>query len=329
MTSSKLRLKYTVFDVFTNTPWAQGNPLAVIQLTKETAKQISQEQKHLIAREFNFSETTFLHDYSDGDTEGHATKRTVDIFTKTKQIPFAGHPTIGTAAYCFNHVFHHDSEGGILIAKAGEIHIRRDRGTGLIGADIPCSNYRVHSQGLGRVERASIVQQHPELQGISESLAHDFPVISIAGGLYFIPVEIELLETMASLRPARPPPDATKVLDEGFSGALGGTMFYHELSSTDDAHRFRVRRMTSIGEEDLATGSAACAFSVWQSQVRSRERPEAGLEKKTIRYEIEQGVEMGRRSEIIVDVTLNDDLRPKKVILSGHAAEVMKGELII
>lgn len=181
--ASKLHLKYTVFDVFTGSPWSQGNPLAVVQLNKESARQITQEQKQLIAREFNFSETTFLHNHSDGNVEEEEAKKTVDIFTKTKEVPFAGHPTIGTAAYCFYHVFHHDSEGGTLTTKAGDIPVRLDHGTGLIGADIPSHNYRIHSGGSGRVERASLIREHPELRDISESLPRDFQVISIAGGL--------------------------------------------------------------------------------------------------------------------------------------------------
>lgn len=73
-------------------------------------------------------------------------------------------------------------------------------------------------------------------------------------------------------------------------------MFYHEISSPGDSRRFRVRRMTSLGEEDPATGSAACAFSVWQTQRKYRDNPEKDLSHRTTRYEIEQGVEMGRVS---------------------------------
>jgi predicted PhzF superfamily epimerase YddE/YHI9 len=101
------------------------------------------------------------------------------------------------------------------------------------------------------------------------------------------------------MNPAKPP-DVTHILDEDFIGPIGGgVMFYCELSSTSDLNRFQVRRMTSGGEEDPATGSAACAFSVWQSQAKCRGNPKAGLWKKTMRYEIQQGVEMGRVSSEI------------------------------
>jgi PhzF family phenazine biosynthesis protein len=180
MAHSKLHLKYSVLDVFTNYSWSKGNPLAIVHLTKETAAQITQEQKQLIAREFNFHETTFLHDCFEGDVGGQELRKRVDIFTKLIEVPFAGHPTIGTAAYCFNHVFPNMSEGGTLITKAGEISVRRDP-DGLVGADIPCHNYRVHSKGS--VAKQAIIQQHPELQCYSTTLPPNFPVISIAKGL--------------------------------------------------------------------------------------------------------------------------------------------------
>ncbi|KAJ5833289.1 hypothetical protein N7474_001600 [Penicillium riverlandense] len=336
MAHPKLHLEYSVLDVFTNCSWSKGNPLAIVRLTKEAAAQITQEQKQLIAREFNFHETTFLHDYVEGGAGRQELRKRVDIFTKLMEVPFAGHPTIGTAAYCFNHVFLDMSEDGTLITKAGEISVRRDP-DGLVGADIPCHNYRVHSKRSGRVEKQAIIQQHPELQCHSTTLLPNFPVISIAKGLLltwaytfsFIPIKIDSLETLAEINPAKPP-DVTQVLDEDFTGPIGGgVMFYCELSSTGDLNRFQVRRMTSGGEEDPATGSAACAFSVWQSQAKCRENPEAALWKKTMRYEIQQGVEMGRKSDIIVDVTLNNDLHPQKVVLLGYAAETMSGELVI
>lgn len=182
MAAPCLTLKYTVLDVFTKNPWSQGNPLAVVQLTKDAAEHITQDQKQLIAREFNFSETTFLHDYADADSTV-AAKTKFDIFTKTVEVAFAGHPTIGTATFCFNHVFERNSEKGTLVAKAGEITVRRDRESGLVGADVPCHNYRVHSRGPGRLEKKAVIQQFPMLQRVSDSLDSHFQLISIAKGL--------------------------------------------------------------------------------------------------------------------------------------------------
>lgn len=98
---------------------------------------------------------------------------------------------------------------------------------------------------------------------------------------------------MALLCAAKPPP-VDHVLDSDFAGAVGGIMFYYEILSPEDggdARNFRVRRMTSGGEEDPATGSAACAFGVWMSQKALSQGTANG---RKFGYVIEQGVEMGR-----------------------------------
>ena len=83
------RLQYTTYDVFTQIPF-KGNPLAIVKIPEESA--LSKSEKQTIAREFNYSETVFLHD---GEHESSSI-RGVDIFTVTEELPFAGHPVIGT-----------------------------------------------------------------------------------------------------------------------------------------------------------------------------------------------------------------------------------------
>ena len=78
--------EYLVYDVFTDTPFA-GNPLAVIP----EAVGLAEGDLQRIAREFNFSETTFVYPPEDASCDAR-----VRIFTPTQEIPFAGHPTIGT-----------------------------------------------------------------------------------------------------------------------------------------------------------------------------------------------------------------------------------------
>ncbi|KAF2419768.1 Diaminopimelate epimerase-like protein [Tothia fuscella] len=289
-----LTISYTVLDVFTQTPWSRGNPLAIVPLNSTNPALITQEQKQLIAREFNFSETTFLYVEDDENGSGGTTRIKFDIFTKTVEVPFAGHPTIGTAFYCFEHVFPRGTTEG---------------GTG-----------EVHRFGKGLILKEEVLESHPELETVGSTLQDGYQIISIAKGLYFVPIEVPSLEVMATLRPAKPPP-MSHLLDYDFAGAIGGLMFYHELSREGLRRTFRVRRMTSLGEEDPATGSAACAFGVWMSGKRGISGP--------FRYEIEQGVEMGRASTIVVDVDFSTDGKPEKVVLSGHAVRAMKGELNI
>lgn len=89
-TSSK-PFDFVTFDVFTETRF-KGNPLAIVWVPRNVS--LEQEAKQKIAREFNLSETVFLYDIEDRSLD-----RKIDIFIPTKEIPFAGHPTIGTICY--------------------------------------------------------------------------------------------------------------------------------------------------------------------------------------------------------------------------------------
>jgi PhzF family phenazine biosynthesis protein len=88
MASSSKKLDFAIVDVFTDKRY-KGNPLAVVRVP--ASSNLTQEQKQNIAREFNLSETTFLHEPA-GNESG---VWTVDIFTINEELPFAGHPTIG------------------------------------------------------------------------------------------------------------------------------------------------------------------------------------------------------------------------------------------
>jgi PhzF family phenazine biosynthesis protein len=92
-----MRFDFTTLDVFTTTRYV-GNPLAVIRVPASLRDQLTEEQKQTIAREFNLSEVTFLHEPTkDSDTVEF------DIFTPLARMSFAGHPTIGTATYVAQH----------------------------------------------------------------------------------------------------------------------------------------------------------------------------------------------------------------------------------
>lgn len=87
------QLEFVTLDVFTTTPF-KGNPLGVVHLPPPTASApaLSQAQKQAIAREFNLSETVFVHDVSPGSEEESSNTRRIDIFMTDKELPFAGHP---------------------------------------------------------------------------------------------------------------------------------------------------------------------------------------------------------------------------------------------
>lgn len=86
MASKALKLDFVTVDVFTQQQY-EGNPLAIVTVPRGT--ELSQKQKQTIAQEFNLSETTFVHPPGGDELEW-----TVDIFTTSAELPFAGHPTV-------------------------------------------------------------------------------------------------------------------------------------------------------------------------------------------------------------------------------------------
>lgn len=164
---------YVTFDVFTQTPYA-GNPLAIVHLPVDGA-QLSQAQKQKIAAKFNYSETVFLNpETTPGCTE-------IDIFTRFKEIPFAGHPVIGTAHYLRQYTARRDDvvvDRLRMVVKAGVVDVEFD-GAGLAIAAVP-HNLHTHKESVG-IER--VLSQHPELAGLAPSLPAQCPVISSVKGM--------------------------------------------------------------------------------------------------------------------------------------------------
>jgi PhzF family phenazine biosynthesis protein len=134
--SSPQQLDFVTLDVFTSKRY-EGNPLAIVRIPDGVT--VSQEQKQAIAREFNLSESTFLHEKS-VDSQGDVW--TVDIFLTTQEIPFAGHPTIGTACYVLSQVAaERGITDGVIEAsfnlKAGPVGLRYDVAKRTTRAAIP------------------------------------------------------------------------------------------------------------------------------------------------------------------------------------------------
>jgi len=142
MASSPRQLDYAIIDVFTSTRY-EGNPLAIVRVPRSCA--LSQEQKQTIAREFNLSETTFLHE---SEADGPSDVWRVDIFTVKEELPFAGHPTIGTACFILSDVARERGVVGQVEAqfhlKAGPVQLQYDAVKNTAKAAIPHNVYVSH-----------------------------------------------------------------------------------------------------------------------------------------------------------------------------------------
>ncbi|RGP80581.1 phenazine biosynthesis [Fusarium longipes] len=312
-----MSLKFTTLDVFTKTAF-EGNPLAVVTIPPPSqCPPLTQTQKQRIAREFNLSETVFVHDV---ENQSETNERKIDIFTPKAELPFAGHPTIGTA------VFLHSQGVTTMIAKAGKIHLEFDT-SGLARAEIP-HNVRLHAQRLARPEyEAGSDEKIAQLAAAEEGAR----LYSIVNGMTFALIELPSLDMLGAAKIGAMSYISGDLQDEGWKHDFDSRRYYFVLldgEESSDGKQFvqKVRtRLVKRTTEDPATGSAACALACYLALHK--------LSRDSIQFRITQGVEMGRESLILVDVVIERDdggeRKVKTVHLGGNAVEVMNGTLRI
>ncbi|RJE27398.1 phenazine biosynthesis protein [Aspergillus sclerotialis] len=307
-------LQFVTLDVFTSSPFT-GNPLVIIFLSDDSNP--SQEQKQNIAREFNLSETLFIHDSKDK-------KRRIDIFTTECEIPFAGHPTIGAATWCLQHSTKQvDHEVDTLITKSGEIPISlSSKGDGKVSARV-AHNVRIHGSAFPNSE---LLRLHPSLGPYVKDAKSTFPIFSIVNGMSQVHVELPSLSAMEAVTTAAGGEilygDKCMYLDEGWRNGLVILYFYVRDVADPQSGKKVIRTRAILGNlEDPATGSAASGLASYLSLMEGR----AG----EYQYDIVQGVEMGRRSEIGIGVTVNGETKIETVELKGSAVKVSEGSIVL
>jgi PhzF family phenazine biosynthesis protein len=304
-------LQFVTLDVFTNTPY-QGNPLAIVLVPPK--HEISDAKFQTIAREFNLSETVFM--YLNEDEPGkqgahHASKELawrIRIFMTDRELPFAGHPTIGTAVYALTQLNNGNATKARLHCPAGTIEVEFDAASQTAKISIP---HNVHLHTSTKYTAAEIRKMQPGLTDDAQLKAFD--VFSPVAGMNFLNVELSSLEALAAIAPT--PLKPTLRLDDGWDHGFGATLFY--VKTGDDQVR---TRMIAGTLEDPATGAASCGLGAMLAL------KDGSNETTTLR--ITQGVEMGRSSNIGVTTTLSEDRENvQKVELFGTAVELMKGSL--
>jgi PhzF family phenazine biosynthesis protein len=298
-----MHLQFTTLDVFTSTRYT-GNPVSIVRVPSTVSPTLTQSQKQSIASEFNLSEIVFLHLPEDGATSA---SRKIDIFTSHAEVPFAGHPTIGTAHYLLKTT---GQNVDTIITKAGPIPISLDEETGNVKAEIP-ENFHIHA-----------VTHKCTLNPGTEN-----PTTSIVKGMSFILVRLQTLEELAkaadvkNLNSGRETYDPS-LLDEGWKVGLVGTLYFVPRG-TDELRRRRYRTRMFASREDPGTGSASSALACYLAGLE-----EGGKGKGKFGFVFEQGVEMGRKNEIVAEVESKEGGEGiKKVVLSGAAVTVMEGSL--
>jgi trans-2,3-dihydro-3-hydroxyanthranilate isomerase len=262
--------RYYICDVFTDTRFG-GNQLAVLP----DAQGLSDRQMQQIAREFNFSESTFVLP----PEKGH--DRRVRIFTPTAEIPFAGHPNVGTAFTL--------AATGALGSVDRPVTVTFEEKAGLVPITITRRNGSIWCELTAPAPLSLGPVVPPDLLAAAVSLSRD-DVISTTNppqvasvGLPFVVAELRDRGALERARAHGPGLDAIK--------ALGIVPDIHLYVRSGDEFDLRTRMFAPYDgvPEDPATGSANCALAA----LLTRQRPETD---GVFTYRIAQGVEMGRPS---------------------------------
>jgi trans-2,3-dihydro-3-hydroxyanthranilate isomerase len=295
MSKSERRFSFVQLDVFSSQPFS-GNPLAVFP----DARGLTDVEMQAIAREMNLSETTFVLP-RDSAIERERGIR-VRIFTVQEELPFAGHPTLGTA-----------------------FHLRASNSAATVLLDLNLGKVPVHFEETpGQPVFGEMTQVNPEFgpthdrEEVARSsglhygdIDPSLPIQTISTGVPFTIVPLRGLETMRTMN----------VDLKGSSEYLansGGKFFYFVTRETVDPSASLHARMLFYNGEDPATGSAAGCAAAWMV-ANNIAQPEE-------RVVIEQGIEMHRPSRIFVRASRKDD-RVVNVRVGGNVVETVRGEL--
>ncbi|MDB5364425.1 MAG: PhzF family phenazine biosynthesis protein [Rhodospirillales bacterium] len=291
--------RYVACDVFTTTRFG-GNPLAVVL----DADGLTTDQMQKIAREFNYSETTFVLPARDSANDAN-----VRIFTPTFEMPFAGHPNVGTA-------FVLASEGAVFGRKVGDA-LRFEEIAGLVEMELA-------RDGNGAVTEATLTAPQKITLGgtipradLAQALSLDVQDLKSDGVAASVGAAFILLEltSRAALERAKPDLAAYERLlagkvHEGLNAT--GVHCWVRVDESDLDLRTRMFAPLKGVFEDPATGSANAALSGYLA--RDSATP--------IKFRIAQGVEMGRPSLLLAEAS------SERVRLGGSCVTTMRGVLL-
>jgi trans-2,3-dihydro-3-hydroxyanthranilate isomerase len=298
--------RYQIVDVFTDRPFG-GNQLAVVL----DADGLADDEMQAIAREFNFSETTFvLPPVSPG-----AAKR-VRIFTPGHEMPFAGHPTVGTTFVLHREgiiKLEGDHTEAVLDENIGPVVVRLEREGDDLG--MIWMQHRSPQWGTIIADRAAIAR----ILGLEPGDLLDLPLQIVSTGVPYLLVGVR---DIATIRRVEFDARAAKAFFAGSESAalyvwtsqtetphgdVHGRMFWHDLGSVF---------------EDPATGSANGPLGAYVV------RYGVVAHAPHIRILSEQGFEMGRPSYITIDVTTDGD-RIADLWIAGRTVPIAMGTLTL
>lgn len=292
-----MRRRFITADVFTDKPFG-GNPVAVLP----DAHGLSTEQMQRLAREFNLSETVFVLPPENPD---HAKR--LRIFTPAREMPFAGHPTIGTAIILASH--------GAFELAGNAVSIVFEMRAGAVPVAIRLEDGQPVAATL-TAPKPPEIRPAPEMVLLADLLSLDpedlVQAEAASSGLPFLLIEVKSREALGRVR-----------IDVTTDAKMGSDIWarFPFVFTRDTSNGIDVQaRMFAQREgipEDPATGSAAAAFAGWLGY---HDPLTDGIIKRTIA----QGVEMGRPSRLDIEVEKQDG-HVVAVRVSGFAVLISEG----
>lgn len=302
--------EFVQLDVFTQTPLT-GNPLAIFT----DARGLSDDEMQALAREMNLSETTFILP-RDPAVEAQEGKK-VRIFTVAEELPFAGHPTLGTALHLYARpaAVSEQSTEITLDLKAGKIPVRFTANSKSAGRK------RADGQVFGEMRQRDpefgVTFSREEVARVigiaADEIPAEWPVQVVSTGLPFAIVGIGNQKTLANL-------NFSYAQAAEFLKNSEAKSFYFLCPQRQEDRLEARARMFFYGGEDPATGSAAGCAASWMVQ--------HGIANSDEQVLIRQGVEIRRPSDIYVRAT-RDGERVTNVRVGGYAVEVLRGTVTI
>ena len=297
MTTAKRRFAMAQWDVFSSKP-LEGNSLAVFF----DARGLNDDEMQAVAKEMNLSETTFILP-REKEVERERGVR-VRIFTVQEELPFAGHPTLGTA---FALRGESNAREVVLDLNVGKVPVcfEDTDGNPAFGEMTqiePTFGMEHDREAIARATGIRIKDFDPVL-----------PIQTVSTGLPYTVTPLKSLATIQNLRVDLA--GATEYLRQ-----TNGKFFYFVSRETVDFTARLHARMIFYNGEDPATGSAAGCAAAWMVA--------HGVAQPEERVLIEQGVEMLRPSKIFVRAA-RDGNRVVNVRVGGSSVEVMRGEIFL
>ncbi len=292
-------MKFYILDVFAEKKYA-GNQLAVVPDSDE----LSTEQMLTIAHEFNFSETTFVGRAANPDGSWP-----VRIFTPKEELPFAGHPTLGTAFVIQQHLQNERTSTVTLSLKAGLVPVA-------FAGDAGAARELIMTQLPPEFGETLDLKPAAEGLGIAESGMDDrFPIQVVSTGTPIIVAPVKDLATQKQIKVFLP--KYYRFVKNLEAKAI--LTFCPETYDASNALNVRVFADYYGVPEDPATGSAAGCLAAYLVNHRY-------FDKDSLDIWVEQGIEIGRPSRLHLMAEENEGRIQVKV--GGRVVPVATGELL-